>query len=215
MKTNGLVQNFLEEDQGLYNFTIVSNKDEEYFTYSPWDDETKMDKISTIWSIRLTGQLNDISHVLANSNDCYGNTRNGGCQLLDQPDCRHKDEFFGVMNVRVRDLGITYSTVDNSSLSITDCQDTCWNTCQCVGFTSSNNSDGSGCVFYYKNSHMSAPQDNILRLYFLANRSQPTHEGEFLPSFDQIFMHLHTKHIRDKSQIDYAFFWSIFSLNKI
>ncbi|XP_028799593.1 G-type lectin S-receptor-like serine/threonine-protein kinase CES101 [Neltuma alba] len=173
---NGKLENLSEEAQSLYNYTIVSNKDEDYFIFSPWNEATKIDKDNARWTISSHGELFERTNVITSADDCYGYHSHGGCQLLDQPTCRHKGEFFETMYISVRDQGITYSIDDNVSLTISDCQATCWSNCHCVGFTSYDN-DATGCVFYSEDSPMSVPEDNILRLYFLANRSEPVGKG--------------------------------------
>ncbi|KAJ6752339.1 hypothetical protein OIU85_002741 [Salix viminalis] len=79
-----------------------------------------------------------------------GNNADAGSEKMSRPSCRSSRNSFELRSgtfvnpVRMKD--------DNSSLSISDCMDICWNDCPCSGVTTrGNNANNTGCTFYYGN----------------------------------------------------------------
>ncbi|KAK9937438.1 hypothetical protein M0R45_014230 [Rubus argutus] len=120
-----------------YNFSIVSNKNEDYFTYTAVDQGAKPE-----WLLSPIGRLYDVDGSLdiAEADSCYGYNTEGGCQIWDQPTkCRRFGDIFGqekgYFNPTVPTGSyITTSSDSNASFSISDCKAACWANCDCVGF---------------------------------------------------------------------------------
>ncbi|KAK4389159.1 G-type lectin S-receptor-like serine/threonine-protein kinase [Sesamum angolense] len=137
-----------------YNFSVVTSGDEEYFTYSLIDvpvftpDNRKISGLTMDYE----GYVYDKDRpTIAKAGFCYGYDEthtNPGCELREQPKCRNDGQMFDITSGDFRHVNGTPapSVYDsNSSLSISDCREKCWNDCECVGYTSGN---VSGCVYW-------------------------------------------------------------------
>ncbi|CAL0333667.1 unnamed protein product [Lupinus luteus] len=132
-----------EDSQRKYSYTIVSNEDEDYFTFTTSNEEP------LTWTLYETGQvISSDAKDIAMADKCYGYNNDGGCQKWEIPTCRDSSDVFesrtGYLNFS-SDV-VSYET--NSSYSIGDCQAICWSNCTCVGFTSLDEDDGTGCTFF-------------------------------------------------------------------
>ncbi|KAM2054788.1 hypothetical protein ACFX1T_004265 [Malus domestica] len=111
---------------GWYNFNIVSNKNEDYFS---------LNQTSTSqWFLTTAGVLDDLEgDVIARPDNCYGYNRDGGCKRwAEKPTCRHVGDTFEIKNGF--NSNSTFPTDSNRSLSLSDCKDCCWKNCDCFGF---------------------------------------------------------------------------------
>ncbi|KAK6934904.1 Serine-threonine/tyrosine-protein kinase, catalytic domain [Dillenia turbinata] len=131
-----------------YSFTIVSNNDEDYFTYTVWNSETNLyQSQSTKWVLDYQGQIyQEDNNVIVKVDLCYGYNTDAGCQKWDQPGCRSDKNKF---DYKSGSFGGQPSLDSNMNLSISDCRDRCWNDCSCAGF-STLPSKGTGCMFWSK-----------------------------------------------------------------
>ncbi|CAB4307398.1 unnamed protein product [Prunus armeniaca] len=71
-----------DETKLRYNFSILSNEDEDSFTYNPVDQSGKSEFVITIM-----GRLYDFDRKIdiAEADYCYGSNTDAGCQTWDQP----------------------------------------------------------------------------------------------------------------------------------
>ncbi|KAM1212774.1 hypothetical protein ACFX2G_004354 [Malus domestica] len=134
-----------------YNFSIVSNKNEDYFFYYSLSQTSASE-----WYLTSSGLLFDYGGVdIARADNCYGYNTDGGCQRwAEKPTCRHVGDIFELKTGFFKPT-TTNSTPDstfpsdsNESLSISDCKDSCWKNCECLGYTFLNADDESGCQYY-------------------------------------------------------------------
>ncbi|RXH86613.1 hypothetical protein DVH24_021886 [Malus domestica] len=134
-----------------YNFSIVSNKNEDYFSYYSLSQTSASE-----WYLTSSGLLFDYGGVdIARADNCYGYNTDGGCQRwAEKPTCRHVGDIFELKTGFFKPT-TTNSTPDstfpsdsNESLSISDCKDSCWKNCECLGYTFLNADDESGCQYY-------------------------------------------------------------------
>ncbi|XP_050106253.1 G-type lectin S-receptor-like serine/threonine-protein kinase CES101 isoform X4 [Malus sylvestris] len=129
-----------------YNISIVSDETEASFTYHP------LNQTSTEWVLSLAGQLdNGGEFVIARTENCYGYNTDGGCQRwAEKPTCRHVGDIFelrrGYFTPTISNK--TYPIDPNTSLSLSDCKDSCWKNCECLGFNVLDEDDQSGCQYY-------------------------------------------------------------------
>ncbi|KAL0393728.1 UNVERIFIED_CONTAM: G-type lectin S-receptor-like serine/threonine-protein kinase [Sesamum latifolium] len=152
-----------------YNFSVVTSGDEEYFTYSLINVPGLTPDNRNISGIRLDyqGYIYDRDRpTIAKAGFCYGydeTQANPGCELREQPKCRNDGQTFDLKSGDFRHVNGTPAPAvydSNSNLSMSDCREKCWNDCECVGYTSGNQ---SGCVYWRgKNLEFvwSAPPDN-------------------------------------------------------
>lgn len=124
-----------DETKLRYNFSIVSNEDEDDFTYNPVDQSGISEFVLTIM-----GRLYDFDRKIdvAEADYCYGSNTDAGCQTWDQPTDRRNDgnkfeQGSGYFNASGSG-GATRSDISNASLSISDCKAACWKICDCLGF---------------------------------------------------------------------------------
>ena len=105
-----------------------------------------------MWQMRYDGYIIDNFTGRAYGGPiCKGNNTDAGCEKWSGPACRSSMNSFELRS------GSYVNTVrsksdDNSSLSISDCKDICWNDCSCSGVTTrGNNGNNTGCMFFYGN----------------------------------------------------------------
>ncbi|KAL0393731.1 UNVERIFIED_CONTAM: G-type lectin S-receptor-like serine/threonine-protein kinase [Sesamum latifolium] len=150
-----------------YNFSSAKNGDEEYFTYSLINNVWTPDERRVIsgWRLDYKGDIYDnrdqpdsdrpgVSFGIGLASSCYGYKAKGsaaskGCALWEQPTCRNNHETFvwrsgdfGPVNGQL--VPTVYDS--NSSLSLSDCREICWDDCECVAY--SNDYGATGCVYW-------------------------------------------------------------------
>ncbi|KAH1051599.1 hypothetical protein GYH30_021481 [Glycine max] len=76
-----------EEVQLMYEYNIVSNEEEESFSYTTPNGVSQ-------WVLFHNGQLKDTTRgsEIARADTCYGYNTDGGCQRWEQPTCRKKSD---------------------------------------------------------------------------------------------------------------------------
>ena len=159
-----------------YNFSIVSNKNEDYFTYTAVDQGAKPE-----WLLSPIGRLYDVDGSLdiAEADSCYGYNTEGGCQIWDQPTkCRRFGDVFEQENgyffpsVATGGSNITStSDISNTSLTVSDCKAACWANCDCVGFIFLFPNQ-TGCRFWTGNLKFTpdGASYNSIAVYYLAKK---------------------------------------------
>ncbi|KAK2640086.1 hypothetical protein Ddye_027881 [Dipteronia dyeriana] len=150
-------------EMAVYNFTQVSNKDEESLTFKivpdgpPFPGWVNVTSLSLEYDGAMVAQKSlGISVTIYES--CDGNNTNSGCERWEGPKCRSHGEKFQKKEV-LYDNSVPHFSDYNRSLSFSDCLDICWNNCTCFGtgtpaLTSSDgrllvNSNEPGCLFWY------------------------------------------------------------------
>ncbi|XP_039684666.1 G-type lectin S-receptor-like serine/threonine-protein kinase CES101 isoform X1 [Medicago truncatula] len=147
LNSNGLFKNILVKVQHVYQYIIVSNKDEDSFTFEIKDQNYKM---FPGWELFSTGMLTSSEGEIANADMCYGYNTDGGCQKWeDIPTCREPGEVFKKMTGRPNTDSATIQ--DNVTYGYSDCKISCWRNCECNGFQEFYR-NGTGCIFYSSNS---------------------------------------------------------------
>uniref|UniRef100_A0A5B7AYL4 Receptor-like serine/threonine-protein kinase n=1 Tax=Davidia involucrata TaxID=16924 RepID=A0A5B7AYL4_DAVIN len=171
-----------------YNLSHVSNNDERSFTFYNWyhhnlsfvstNDESSesFEERSRIydtsnenlpmWVLTPNGQILDAATSLyINPVDfCYGFQSDNGCANSEVPKCRgQNDTFVQKRRYFVGNAG-NGRYDDNTSLSLSDCMEWCWNNCTCVAFT---NYNGTGCVTWSANLEYRDDNPNVMIIYAL------------------------------------------------
>ncbi|CAL8150231.1 unnamed protein product [Prunus armeniaca] len=130
-----------------YNVSIVSNENEDYFTYTALNQSSPSQ-----WLLTSTGRLYDFGGFdIARADNCYGYNTDGGCQRwAEKPTCRHVGDTFELKNgfFRLTSSNSTFLNDSDTSLSISDCKDSCWKNCECNGFNFLFDVNQTGCQFY-------------------------------------------------------------------
>ncbi|KAJ7948963.1 putative Receptor protein kinase [Quillaja saponaria] len=141
---NNKFENIPKEAQRMFDYIIVSNDNEEYFSYTTQNNYSG-------WVLDASGQLSDRGGVdLARPDNCYGYNTDGGCQRWEQPTCRHHGERFEIRSGyfdHATDSVSNTTSISNTSLAESDCKAICWSNCDCVGFEYYFDND-TGCKFY-------------------------------------------------------------------
>ncbi|KAK7257024.1 hypothetical protein RIF29_30701 [Crotalaria pallida] len=175
LRNNGFFENIPKESQLMYNYTLVSTKDENYFSFTtPYTEQT------TNWKLFESGHLTGLDGKdIARADMCYGYNTDGGCQKWKIPSCRYPGYVFEIF----QGMGLPGYGENNDTnydyfpiYGIGDCQDRCWSNCSCLGFMSSND-DGTGCVFFYGKSlaNVSLVTVGGKKFYMLVKKQQ--HRG--------------------------------------
>ncbi|CAL5429367.1 unnamed protein product [Camellia sinensis] len=144
------------QSQDYCFLNYISNNDEKYFTFSGLN--------GSFWMLKLEsdGEIYEGPNrlLLGPLNFCYGyqsvNEANG-CVISELPKCRSSDDTFLQKRASFLPINARSDYDDNSSLSISDCAQRCWNNCDCVGFNV--NSNGTGCITW--TGKLEYQQDNI------------------------------------------------------
>ncbi|KAK3014027.1 hypothetical protein RJ639_008660 [Escallonia herrerae] len=134
----------------------VYSDEVKYFSFNAVDGNTPM------WTLTPDGQIldGDSSLIFTPFEFCYGYQSDNGCVAdSDLPVCRSQDDKFEEKNGDFVPGQTTSTYDDNSSLSISDCMESCWNSCNCVGFAS--NSDGTGCILWTGNNEFQVNERGI------------------------------------------------------
>ncbi|KAK7257028.1 hypothetical protein RIF29_30706 [Crotalaria pallida] len=144
--TNKRFEHISKQSQHMYKYNVVSNEDEEYFTFTNPNEEL------TKWALYETGQLlGSEGNDIAIADMCYGYNTDGGCQKWeDIPPCRHPGDVFVLKAAQPKYMGDNTKIERNKSYGINDCQAWCWSNCSCVGFHELYD-DGTGCIFFLGN----------------------------------------------------------------
>ncbi|KAL4598160.1 hypothetical protein ACB092_11G039800 [Castanea dentata] len=164
-------KNISPEVTSMYDFIIVSNEDEDSFTYVNSNQSQRSE-----WLLTTTGQLTVLKgQDIARADNCYGYNTNGGCQRWKQPVCRNHGDIFDLRTGYL--VAGDFSANYNSSLSISDCKAICWNNCGCVAFTSWFPND-TGCRFWTgKWDFLSGPSEPPSIFVLSSNHSSPFLNG--------------------------------------
>ncbi|KAA8525098.1 hypothetical protein F0562_007038 [Nyssa sinensis] len=157
----------LNADSSSYRYTIsyVSNNDERFITFDAAHENLPM------WFLNPEGQIIDGGNMFISPIDfCYGYQSDNGCANSLVPNCRgHNDRFEQRRGYFVGNSGRSYD--DNSSLSLSDCMERCWNNCTCLGFT--NNSNGTGCIIWSGNLEYREDNPNNMIINVLVRGNSP------------------------------------------
>ncbi|RHN51609.1 hypothetical protein MtrunA17_Chr6g0470621 [Medicago truncatula] len=90
LRRNGLFVNIPANVQRVYEYIIVSKKDEDSFTFKIKDQNYKK---FPGWTLFSEGRLASEDGDIGNADLCYGYNINGGCQKWeDIPSCREPGE---------------------------------------------------------------------------------------------------------------------------
>ncbi|CAL2264601.1 unnamed protein product [Prunus armeniaca] len=136
-----------------YNFSIVSNQNEDYLTYTSLDDPNDPEPE---WVLYTRGALYEYGAQvdIIRAQNCDGYNTVGGCVRRDRPsDCVGKlgDDF------EIKKGNFTIINSANASRPANwigtgseDCKVTCWQNCDCLGFDFpfGNQTTGAGCRFW-------------------------------------------------------------------
>ncbi|KAJ6313992.1 hypothetical protein OIU78_017611 [Salix suchowensis] len=137
-----------------YSFINVSNADEDsiMFTVSANQFTPQDQRNFSMWQMKYDGNiLDNVTSLTYGGTSCKGNNADGGCEKWSEPSCRSSRNSFELRRGSFVNTVPTKSD-DNSSLSISDCKDICWNDCSCSGVTTrGNNGNNTGCTFFYGN----------------------------------------------------------------
>ncbi|KAM5586770.1 G-type lectin S-receptor-like serine/threonine-protein kinase [Rosa sericea] len=152
--SNGRFKFVLPDDDSKkmrYNFSIVSNENEDYFTYTYVGDQSDASQ----WVLNIMGRLHDFDEKvdIARADYCYGYNSDGGCARWEQPSCRHVGDKFVQKTGYFREMTSSnsiYTSDSNMTLGYSDCKTTCWNTCGCLGFNFQLN-NLTGCQYWSGN----------------------------------------------------------------
>ncbi|XP_021296029.1 G-type lectin S-receptor-like serine/threonine-protein kinase CES101 [Herrania umbratica] len=120
-----------------YNFSHVSNVDEQYLYYTLlMDDSTREEKRKNARLILLyDGSLQlGSGEFIFSSKSCAGASTQNGCERWKGPKCRSNGDQYEIRSITPTDMNsVNYSLLGNTGLSIYDCKDICWKDCQCFG----------------------------------------------------------------------------------
>ncbi|XP_058224537.1 G-type lectin S-receptor-like serine/threonine-protein kinase CES101 isoform X1 [Rhododendron vialii] len=149
------------------NFSVVSNNDEEYLTFSVINGRLWM------WELTPMGNLRDGANSREYGPDgfCYGyESVLSYCVTSEFPRCRSSNDKFEEKRVNFLPTIATSEYEENTSLSLSDCMERCWNNCSCVAFTVLN-SNGTGCKTWTGRLEYSTDDPNDSKIYVLVQGS--------------------------------------------
>ncbi|KAK4594746.1 hypothetical protein RGQ29_018450 [Quercus rubra] len=167
---NNQFENISPDITSMYDFKVVSNEDEEYFSFSNKNHSVLMSE----WIITFLGQFKDLRGPdIGRADNCYSYDTNGGCHGWEQPICRERGDKF--------DLAAGYYVTgdslsgNNYSLGISDCKAICWSNCSCVAFTYQFANE-TGCRFWTGETAVQSDHaSDFVSIYLLS--SSPSRKG--------------------------------------
>ncbi|AET02777.2 putative protein kinase RLK-Pelle-DLSV family [Medicago truncatula] len=175
LKSNGMFENIPAKVQRIYQYIIVSNKDEDSFAFEVKDGKfirwfispkgrLISDAGSTSNADMCYGYKSDEGCQVANADMCYGYNSDGGCQKWEEiPNCREPGEVFRKMVGRPNKDN---ATTDEPANGYDDCKMRCWRNCNCYGFEELY-SNFTGCIYYSWNSTQDVDLDKKNNFYAL------------------------------------------------
>ncbi|KAM4121149.1 hypothetical protein ACJW30_03G186800 [Castanea mollissima] len=162
-----------DESKRMYNFTIVSNEDEEHLVYNDINQGGQ-----SAWFLSFEGKLLtfDGSYIVETEN-CNGHSTDGGCKRW-LPSCRSRDDMFDKRSGYFIQ-GPEHSFLDNNTkLTMNDCRVTCWNLCGCDAYTFLYDNQ-TGCKFWVKKGEFFQDLSGIIpALYVLIPKSSQNVEKD-------------------------------------
>ncbi|XP_058779671.1 G-type lectin S-receptor-like serine/threonine-protein kinase CES101 isoform X2 [Vicia villosa] len=170
-----LFDNIPANVQKNYQYVIISNKDEDSFSFEVKDQNYKM---SPEWLLSSSGRLASSEGEIGNADNCYGFNSDRGCQKWeDIPTCRKPGEVFEIKIGRPNTHYAIFQ--DNVSYCYNDCKMSCWRNCGCNGFRKYYG-NGTGCIFYSWNSTQDVDLEDDFKFYILGKptKSDPNHHGK-------------------------------------
>ncbi|KAL2971569.1 hypothetical protein AAZX31_15G202200 [Glycine max] len=162
-----------EEAQRMLKYTIVSNGDEDSFSFNSTND-----KLTPRWSFSRSGRLS-CNEGYVKADLCYGYNNTGGCQRWqDLPKCRNPGDLFVKKTLFPDYENVTFEM--NPAFGYSDCEASCWSNCSCDGFSALWVNE-TGCTFYHWNSSKNFVDTSVagVELYMLENTGNITpHNGK-------------------------------------
>ncbi|CAK8535448.1 unnamed protein product [Lathyrus sativus] len=172
---NGLFDNIPVYVQQNYTYHVISNNDEDSFSFETKDRNYNM---LTVWTLYSEGRLLCSGGELGNADICYGYNSDSGCQKWeDIPTCRMSGEVFDRMIGQPDTDNIT--VLYNTNIGYIDCKVSCWRNCGCNGFQE-NYGNETGCIFYSWNSTQDVDLESVNNFYILRKptMSDSNHHGK-------------------------------------
>nr|WIL59935.1 nodulation protein [Melilotus officinalis] len=156
-----------------FQYKVVSNKDEDYFTYTTPDEDL------TIWTLLENGQLiNRKGSDIAKADLCNGYNANDGCQKEGKaeilPICRDPGDVFDSKS-GYPDYKLLHN-LTNASYSLSDCQANCWSNCSYFGFKNLYD-NGIGGVFLVSTKGLNIASSGDYLFYILV-KNTTDHKGD-------------------------------------
>lgn len=165
-----------------FNFYFNFTNDEEgnlIFSVIPLPAPFPTQNVISGWKLDDDGNIIDIDRTgaIAMPSLCYSNYYTQGpgairgCAAREQPECRNEHQKFTLKSGDFRpDKGVLEQIHDsNSSLSLSDCMEACWNDCECAAYTTGT----TGCL-YWKGKDLEFVQSvagTSVQKYFLEDAS--------------------------------------------
>ena len=168
---NNRFEHIPEDALRRLNYTIVSNGDENSFSFTTTNEEPDI-----MWIFSETGQISDGKGYVARADLCYGYNTDGGCQRWqDIPKCRIPGDVFqkktGYFNYQ------NTSIEGNISYGYSDCEANCWSNCNCTAFREMY-SNGTGCIFFHWISADNYTFDSTGENFYLLVNMLTNHKGK-------------------------------------
>ncbi|KAM7482140.1 hypothetical protein LguiB_006723 [Lonicera macranthoides] len=165
---NNRFEYFSDDAEGMYEYKIVSNEEEESFSFTS-------NRENSAWVLFPDGWLMDPwAHGIANSGDCYGYETDGGCKRWEQPVCRSPSQKFELKSFDTAGLHIIKNSDPSTNLSIDDCKATCWSNCNCSAFATLY-TNFTGCTYFSGSWSLSDLSPGSYSIYLLLKQS--SHKG--------------------------------------
>ncbi|KAF7139578.1 hypothetical protein RHSIM_Rhsim07G0135900 [Rhododendron simsii] len=150
-----------------YNFSVVSNNDEKYLTFSSINVSLWM------WELTPNGEIVDDANARTYGPGygfCYGyESVPPFCVTSELPQCRSSNDKFEEKRASFLPTIATSEYEENTSLSLSDCMERCWNDCNCVAFTV--NSIGTGCITWRGKLEYQEDNPDVSKSYVLVRGS--------------------------------------------
>ena len=160
----------------MYHFNIVSNDDEESFSF---DSENQIQPSQ--WTLTDMGRLHEGQKSMARTDECYGYNIDGGCQMWNLSVCR-KPGYTVELNRSYLVNGDASYTIPDPNLGMIDCKANCSANCSCAAYTTLLG-NWTGCRFWTTISNFTpTDMENSDQVYILSPKPSQTETGKFTSS---------------------------------
>ena len=160
----------------MYHFNIVSNDDEESFSF----DSENQNQPSQ-WTLTDMGRLHEGQKSMARTDECYGYNIDGGCQKWNLSVCRQPG-YTVELNRSYLVNGDASYTIPDPNLGMIDCKANCSANCSCAAYTTLLG-NWTGCRFWTTISNFTpTDMENSDQVYILSPKPSQTETGKFTSS---------------------------------
>ncbi|KAE9459252.1 hypothetical protein C3L33_08844, partial [Rhododendron williamsianum] len=162
-----------------------------------------------MWELTPKGRIDDEANTRSyGSKDnvfCYGyESVFTGCVTSELPRCRSNNDKFEEKRVYFTNTMATSEYEENTSLSLSDCMERCWNVCNCVAFTVPYSNE-TGCQTWRGKLEYQDDNPDVPKIYVLVRGSSSKGDCQSTPPVEDdgnIVLRIHDSYLKFRKNVD-------------